>query len=243
MNKILPITLIAFLSFFTQIQAQQHSVAREWNELLLQSIREDLARPTVHARNLFHTSAVMYDAWAVFDEVAETYLLGKTVDGFTCNLENFTMPDDIEAAREEAMSFAAYRLLIHRFGLSRNFAQSILRYNTLMNDLGYDRRFTSQDYATNFSAAALGNYIAQCYINYGLQDGSNDLDNRFGNWFLANQQMLAAFNYANQTADRRSLSGPRYQVKHIWTDGKHSDQHGGALLPDMLRWLWSNEAE
>ena len=27
------------------------SVARQWNELLLESIRNDFARPTVHARN------------------------------------------------------------------------------------------------------------------------------------------------------------------------------------------------
>ena len=41
------------------------SVARLWNEVLLYSIRNDLARPTVHARNLFHVSAAMYDAWAI----------------------------------------------------------------------------------------------------------------------------------------------------------------------------------
>ena len=40
------------------------SVARQWNELLLESIRNDFARPTVHARNLFHTSAAMWDAWS-----------------------------------------------------------------------------------------------------------------------------------------------------------------------------------
>ena len=34
----------------------QQSVARQWNELLLQSIRGDFARPTVHARNLYHVS-------------------------------------------------------------------------------------------------------------------------------------------------------------------------------------------
>ncbi len=43
------------------------SVAREWSEVLLQGIRNDFARPTVHARNLFHTSSAMYDAWAVYD--------------------------------------------------------------------------------------------------------------------------------------------------------------------------------
>jgi len=80
-------------------------------------------------------------------------------------------------------------------------------------------------------------------IKIFLQDGSNDLDNLFGNWFLANQQMLAAFGFANRTAERRWPDGPRYQVNHVWTDGRHSDQHGGALLPDMLRWLWSDETE
>ena len=37
----------------------EHSVARKWNEVLLDSVRKDFARPTVHARNLYHTSAGM----------------------------------------------------------------------------------------------------------------------------------------------------------------------------------------
>ncbi len=75
-------------------------------------------------------------------------------------------------------------------------------------------------------------------IRIFLQDGSNDLDNAHGNWFLANQQMLAAFRYANATADARKDPGPRYDVRHEWGDGAHSDAHGGALLPDILRWIW-----
>jgi enterochelin esterase family protein len=75
-------------------------------------------------------------------------------------------------------------------------------------------------------------------IRIFLQDGSGDLDNEHGNWFLANQQMLAAFAYANANADRQHLSGPRYDVNHVWGDGAHSDEHGGAILPDVLRWLW-----
>lgn len=71
-----------------------------------------------------------------------------------------------------------------------------------------------------------------------LQDGSNDLNNEHGNWFLANQQMLSALEWANAEADRRRAPGPRYVVRHVWGDGAHSDQHGGALLPDILRWLW-----
>jgi enterochelin esterase family protein len=72
-----------------------------------------------------------------------------------------------------------------------------------------------------------------------LQDGSNDLDNEHGNWFLANQQMLAALQWANANADRTNTPGPRYEVKHVWGDGTHSDEHGGALLPDIMRWLWN----
>src|SRR5262245_27775714 len=93
----------------------QHSVARKWNEVLLQAIRKDFARPTVHARNLFHTSLAMYDAWAAYDQVADTYLLGRTVGGFTCPFNGISRPADVHAAREEAISYAMHRLLTHRF--------------------------------------------------------------------------------------------------------------------------------
>jgi enterochelin esterase-like enzyme len=77
-------------------------------------------------------------------------------------------------------------------------------------------------------------------IKIFLQDGSNDLDNVHGNWFLANQQMLSALLFANAAADAKKLPGPRYQVKHEWGDGVHSDNHGGAILPDILRWIWND---
>jgi len=71
-----------------------------------------------------------------------------------------------------------------------------------------------------------------------LQDGSNDLNNEHGNWFLANQQLLSALQWANANANRRNTPGPRYQVNYVWGEGAHSDNHGGAILPDILRWLW-----
>ena len=80
-------------------------------------------------------------------------------------------------------------------------------------------------------------------IKIFLQDGNSDLDNAHGNWFLANQQILAALNYANTAADAKQLPGPRYQVKHEWGDGGHSDVHGGAILPDILRWIWADGAK
>src|SRR5882672_7585129 len=94
------------------------SVARQWNEVMLQAIRKDLARPTVHARNLFHVSAAMYDAWAVYSDTADPYLAGKTLHGYTCALTGFSFRGDRQPAREEAISYAAYRLLRHRFAAS-----------------------------------------------------------------------------------------------------------------------------
>lgn len=79
-------------------------------------------------------------------------------------------------------------------------------------------------------------------IRIFLQDGSNDLNNEHGNWYLANLQMLSALEWANANADANNVTGARYDVTHVWGDGAHSDQHGGAILPDMLRWIWRSEA-
>ena len=59
-----------------------------------------------------------------------------------------------------------------------------------------------------------------------LQDGRNDLNNLHGDWPLANQTMASALAFAG------------YDFKFVFGDGSHSGQHGGAILPDSLRWLW-----
>jgi hypothetical protein len=158
-----------------QIWAQDsHSVARQWNEELLQSIRTDFARPTVHARNLFHVSAAMYDAWAAYDETAEPYLLGNSIGAFHCPYQPpQDQPIDSKAAQEEAASFAAYRVLRHRFSRSPLPSVKFRSYDALMRALGYDVEFYSTEYQTG-SPAALGNYIASCIIAFGMQDGANE---------------------------------------------------------------------
>jgi enterochelin esterase family protein len=59
-----------------------------------------------------------------------------------------------------------------------------------------------------------------------LQDGSNDLSNLHGSWPLGNQDMAAALKFAG------------YDHQLVMGDGGHSGKHGGAILPDTLRWLW-----
>ncbi|MCB0579679.1 MAG: hypothetical protein KDD10_10270 [Phaeodactylibacter sp.] len=177
------------LSGFTPAQAQ-HSVARQWNEVLLEAIRNDFARPTVHARNLFHTSVAMYDAWAAYDGEAETFFLGKTVGGFTCPFDGVSAPTDVQAAREEAISYAAYRLLRHRFQNSPGADETFALANSLFVQLGYDTNFTSRDYASG-SPAALGNYIADNLINFGLQDGANEQNGYANQYYISANPPLA----------------------------------------------------
>ncbi|MDT8397803.1 MAG: vanadium-dependent haloperoxidase [Pseudomonadales bacterium] len=157
-----------------------HSVARLWNEVLLEAIRHDFARPTVHARNLFHSAVAMYDAWAVFDAQATAYLLGKSVHGFSCDFTGFHS-SNIESDRATAISYAAFRLLTHRFKNSPGSADSLQRFADLMTGLNHDMDHDSVDYGDG-DAAALGNYIAQCVIAYGLQDGANEA-NAYANRF------------------------------------------------------------
>ena len=155
--------------------ARNPSVARQWNEALLDAIRKDLARPTVHARNLFHVSAAMYDAWALYSDTARPYLAGGAVHGFTCPMTGFKKQGDVQLVREEAISFAAYRIIQHRFATSPGAAATMAEADALMSTLGYDASNTSTDLSDG-SAAAVGNRIAECYINYGLQDGANEAD-------------------------------------------------------------------
>ena len=152
---------------------QSQSVARQLNEVLLEAIRDDYARPTVHARNLFHTSAAMFDCWAAFVDTDDPYFLGNTVNGFHCPFDSIPYSGNIQDAQEEAMSYAVYRLLYHRFRNSPGIAQTYFNLDQIMLDLGYDIAIVDTNYTTG-SPAALGNYVGQSLIRYGQQDGANE---------------------------------------------------------------------
>ncbi|TCK68515.1 putative secreted protein (Por secretion system target) [Winogradskyella wandonensis] len=149
------------------------SIARLWNEALLDAIRGDFARPTVHARNLFHTSVAMYDIWAIYDDQARPYLIGNEVNGFSSELEDFIPINSNEESVREAISYAMYRLLSYRFQNSPGAEANQERIDLLMEKLGYETTFTSVLYEFG-NAAALGNYVAQTIIDYGSQDGSRE---------------------------------------------------------------------
>ena len=154
-------------------EREGQSVARMWNEVLLLAIRNDFARPTIHARNLFHISSAMFDAWSVYKPQTKGFLFGNDVAGFSCSSDNIELPDDILPYQEQAISFAAYRVIQHRFVFSPGSVEIMAAADALMGSLGYNLDDESLDYSQG-SAVALGNYIADCYIEFGLQDGANE---------------------------------------------------------------------
>ena len=75
-------------------------------------------------------------------------------------------------------------------------------------------------------------------IRIYLQDGRNDNRGigRNGNydetrdWFFQNVRLMEA------------LRDKGYDLNYQWGMGRHSQKHGGAVFPDMMRWLWRDHA-
>jgi hypothetical protein len=137
-----------------------HSVARVWNEALLHAIERDTPAPTVHARNLFHVSAAMWDAWAAYDSQADGWLVREKLDS-----------DDVQAARETALSYAAYRLLLQRYSYASGLQETFDELVSTLESLCYRIDYVDTE---GDSPAALGNRIAAAYIARGREDGANE---------------------------------------------------------------------
>jgi len=154
---------MAVLSATTTLASAQQSVARQWDDTLLEAIRRDTPRPPVHARNLFHTSVAMYDAWAAFDADAQGYFFHEKISAA-----------DPEAAQSEAVSYAAYRVMRQRFAASPNAALIRGYLDARMFALGY-----SVDVVTTEgnSPAAVGNRVAAQLLASQLDDGSREANN------------------------------------------------------------------
>jgi gluconolactonase len=63
-------------------------------------------------------------------------------------------------------------------------------------------------------------------IRVFLQDGRRDLNIYSGDWWVGNQAMASALEYAG------------YDVRFVQGDRGHDNVQGSAILPEALRWLW-----
>ncbi len=233
MNKLILIALSVILSF--NITSAQHSVARLWNEVLLEGIRNDFARPTVHARNLFHISAAMYDCWAVYDPVANPYFLGREINGVKFDFDGIPAPTNTDDAIKEAISYAAYRLISHRFEFSPGIEDTKKLADALMVTLGYDITLESQLYSTG-SPAAMGNYLADQIISFGFIDGSNEIFDYDNLYYLPLNNAMIVANPGNQNLQDPNHWQPLAFDTFIDQSGNEIPGH----IPEFLSPEWGN---
>ena len=150
------------------------SAAREWNEQLMAAIRLNVPNPPAHARNLFHTAVAMYNAWAAYDTTAVGYIYNEKAATIPAT------PVEVEAARREAVSYAAYRILKARFAQS-TFPVGYPQAKIDAVHTSLDGKLTAMGYSTVVGLAAtnseptpaeLGKRIGQSMLTWGAGDGS-----------------------------------------------------------------------
>jgi hypothetical protein len=141
-------------------RARTRSIARRWDEQALAAIRLDLPRPTVHARNLFHASAAMWDAWAAYDERATGVFVNER-----------HRANDVPAARRAAISYAAYDVLTHRYANAAGGPRTLACLRAVMGDLGYD---PDDDHDRGDDPVAFGNRVGHTVIAMTANDGANE---------------------------------------------------------------------
>ncbi|HEY6167820.1 MAG TPA: vanadium-dependent haloperoxidase, partial [Verrucomicrobiae bacterium] len=135
------------------------SIARQWDERALAAIRQDTPHPPAQARNYFSLSVCMWDAWAAYDTNGAVGFIYRGKHTAT----------NVAAARNEAISYAAWRLLKERHVYSRTAAATLAADDTLMTSLGYDTNNASLNTST---PAGVGNSVYAAVSAWFLDDGA-----------------------------------------------------------------------
>jgi hypothetical protein len=134
------------------------SVARFWNETAIEALRASGLSEPVQARDLFHLSAAMWDAWAAYDPAARGYFVSTKASA-----------PNVQAARDQAISYAAYRLLLWRVSFGSNLDRTFALLGRRLRALCLSPDDVA---ASGSSPAAVGNRVAAAAIVYGQHDGS-----------------------------------------------------------------------
>ncbi len=151
----LTISVLAFgvpLGQPPSLRASGDTVVVQWNDALLQAVRNVRFAPTLTARALAITHTCLYDAWAAYDSVA---------DGVDWP-ESLRQPagQHTDANKAEAISFAAHAALVDLFP-----SQTPL-FDSLLSSLGY---------ASPGPAGVVGLRACQAVLDSRHHDGSNQL--------------------------------------------------------------------
>src|SRR5580765_682319 len=149
---------LAFSAGVPLVARAAQSISRDWDEQILSAIRVDTPHPPVQARNLFSLSVCMYDAWAAYTNGPVGYIYrGKHTAA------------DVAAARREAISYAAYRMLRERYVYSKTASNTLASLDAHMLSLGFPTNNFSTDTST---PAGVGNSVYNAISAWFINDGA-----------------------------------------------------------------------
>jgi Na+-translocating ferredoxin:NAD+ oxidoreductase RnfD subunit len=166
------------LSNCSPATAPGRSIARVWDEAAL-AVEPSNDSPALQARNLFHLSAAMWDAWVAYEPKGTGYFLKEK-----------HRAADVQAAQEAAISYAAYRLLLWRASYGADAGPAFDHLTATLRSRCYRPSFVS---TRGDSPAALGNRIAAAAIAFGQRDGSLEREHYVDSSYVpANEPLIVS---------------------------------------------------
>lgn len=133
------------------------NIVTEWNEVLLDAIRQIKPGPPMVARSIAIVHTCMYDSWAAYDPTAKLTQTNFSKTGSHSD-------EDLGVS----ISYAAYRALIDQFPKAKSV------FDAKMAVLGHD---ISQTTTSVSSAAGVGNRAAKHVLDFRQNDGANEAGN------------------------------------------------------------------
>lgn len=194
----------------------EDNLAYKWGKIALMATANDTERfrprPTVSSRFLGLIWTAVFDAWSRYDITAEPVYLKNAVRRPSADrsLKN----------KEEAISYAAYRTMIHYY-----FSDSVF-LTAKMKEFGFDPSNQSLDPTT---PAGIGNLAAKTVIEGRRNDGSNELGNIQGSNGNA---------YADYTAYMPVNTADTMKDLIRWQPKFFADGKGGKFCPSCLTAHW-----
>lgn len=148
---------------------EAHSIARWWNEFMLEAMRTDFPDPTRNARNLYHVSAALWDAYWAYE--FEGWSQASPV--FHREDVNASWGNARIANQKEAMSHAAYTVLKQRYRNSPGADRSLFDFRWLMEAYGFNPENEGRE---GSSPSSVGNRIGSAILEQNYDDRANELN-------------------------------------------------------------------
>ncbi len=198
------------------------NVVMQWDNALLQAIRDTKPGPPMAARSLAIVHTAMFDAWAAYDSRAVGTRYGDAL--------RRPIGEQTPGRKSKAISFAAYRALMDLYPADKP------KYDALMAALGYNPADSSTDRAT---PAGVGNVAAGAVLSFRHVDGSNQLGNLVpGAGPYADYTGYQPMNPPTAVTTSTPLSG----IPHPdhWQALTFVNQAGATVTPAFIAPHWGN---